>query len=75
MQFLISPGSTFRGWQALIGVGRNDPDAGLSSGALRAPELKAAMIQYAGALRAPAPTKDFFDFCSDFFCVLGLNFW
>ena len=42
-----------------------EPDAGLSSGALRAPELKKAS-RGAGALRAPASAKDFFEFCTDF---------
>ena len=39
MQFLKSPGAMFRGWHFLI---TQDPDAGLSSGALRAPEPKTA---------------------------------
>ena len=64
--FLGSPGSTFRvqhfrnwmGWvQASCGL-----DVGLSSGALRAPELRISSRTPARASRAPARTKDFFDF-------------
>ena len=46
---------------------RGPPGAGCGSELRRASRAGAQnSIRDAGALRAPAPTKDFFDFCSDF---------
>ena len=55
----------------LLGVGRMPPGAGCGSELRRASRAGAQnSIWDAGALRAPAPTNDFFDFCSDVF-----EFW
>ena len=51
------------------------PGAGWRSELRRASRAGAQnSIRDAGALRAPAPTKDFFDFCSDFFELWGAVF-
>ena len=54
----------------LLGVGCGPPGAGCGSELRRASRAGAQnIIRDAGALRAPAPTKDFFDFCIDFLCA------
>ena len=76
--FLRSPGSTFRVQHFRIWRGRDQasrgPDVGLSSGALRAPELKIASRTPARASRAPAPTKDFFFIFVKIFLSFGFRF-
>ena len=63
MHFLKSPGSGFRVYHFLIW---ERSDAGLSSGALRAPELKTAARTPARSARR-LDERFFFDFCKDFF--------
>ena len=70
MHFLKSPGSIFRVWHFLIW---GDPDAGLSSGALRAPELKTTSRTPARSARR-LDGKIFWDFCKDFFEFWVSNF-
>ena len=75
--FLKSPGSILRVWHFLISwgsdAGPREPDEGLSSGALRAPELKTAFgmpARFARRLRR----KIFLIFVSFFLC-LGFQFF
>ena len=75
-RFLKSPGSMFRGWHFLISWGSDasprEPDAGLSSGALRAPELKTASgmpARFARRLR-----RKFFLISVSIFLCLGSQF-
>ena len=70
MHFLKSVGSRFRGERFLIWW---DPDAGLSSGALRAPELKTASRTPARSARRLGE-RFFFVFCKDFFEFWVSNF-